>query len=92
MNACPYDQVSHFPGQSGAHNWVFFLKFEISFDRKDTFKAIRGVIYAVRGKSEHFDISKEGYETLKQQWMHIIMTQYCIIPADLANKMVLYFA
>ena len=69
-----------------------FLKFEISFDRKDTVMTIRWVTYAARDTSEHFDIYKEGYETLKQQWMHIIMTQYCIIQADLANKMVLYFA
>ena len=58
--------MSHFPGRSGAHNWVFFLKFEISFGRKDTVMAIRRVIYAVIGTSNHSDISKAAYETLKQ--------------------------
>ena len=66
MNACPYDHVSHFLGRSGAHNWVFFLKFEISFGRKDTVMTIRRVIYAVRGTPDHSDICKAAYETLKQ--------------------------
>ena len=77
MYACPYDPVTHFLGWSGAQNWLFCLKFGCNFGRNDTVLTTR-VSYAIRGSSDHSHTSEGGEETLKQQWMSILMTR-CLI-------------
>ena len=39
----------------------------------------RTISYAIRGSSSHFYLSKEDYETFKQQWMSVLIQQ-CHIP------------
>jgi len=43
MDVCPYSTASHFSDLSGVQNWMFCLKFESSFGRKDTILTIRGL-------------------------------------------------
>ena len=66
MDVSPYDRALHHPGYSvGAQHWIFCLKFECSFGRKDTVIDHKGIIYAIRGTSVHSYTSKGGYKTLK---------------------------
>ena len=85
MGIAPYDTPSHCLCLSGTPKCIFCFKFESIFQQNRHSVDHKGIIYAVRFPFNHSYTSKEGYETLKQQWMSLIITHHHISCAEMVT-------
>ena len=76
LDACNYKAVLHFFGWLSAKTLVILLEIWGSVGKKRHCVDHEGIIYAVRGISNHSHTFKECWETLKQQWISVLMTQH----------------
>ena len=69
-----------------SQNRVFYMEFDSSSCQKWHGIDNKEHIDAIRSTSSHLYTSKEGYETLKQQWMYLIIAQHPISCAERVPK------
>ena len=78
MDDSPYTTASLFPSWGGAQNWIFCVKFESYFWQICHDMDHKVLLFDVWISFNHAYMSKQGYETIKQQWLSLLATQHPI--------------
>ena len=87
MDICPYGTATRFVAWSGVQNWLFCLNIESVFCRKDTVSTIRGsTILSEALPIICIHLDERCYETIKKQWVPVLMTQCYISQPDLVSQ------